>query len=66
MTKSISNIQQAIAAASKVKRKKQVMNSETREVRLIELERLMQEAADNFDFEKAIALREEWFELKKM
>ncbi len=66
VTKSISNIQQAIAAASKVKRKKQGMNSETREVRLIELERLMQEAADSFDFEKAIALREEWFDLKKM
>ncbi len=66
VTKSISNIQQAIAAASKLKRKKPSIDSATRESRLIELERLMQEAADKFDFEKAIALREEWFELKKL
>jgi excinuclease ABC subunit B len=66
VTKSISNIQQAIAAASKHKPKKRTIDPETREARLLELERLMQEAADNFDFEKAIALREEWFELKKL
>lgn len=65
VTKSISNIQQAIAAASKHKPKKRTMDPDTREARLIELERLMQEAADAFDFEKAISLREEWFELKK-
>lgn len=65
VTKSISNIQQAIAAASKIKRKKPGMDSVAREERLVELERLMQEAAEKFDFEKAIALREEWFELKK-
>ena len=32
--------------------------------RLIELERLMQEAAEKFDFETAIALRKEWYALQ--
>jgi len=34
--------------------------------RITELELLMQEAARNFDFERAIELRREWFELKKI
>ncbi len=65
VTKSISKIQQAIAAASKAKRKKHDLDKVTVESRLADLERLMQEAAENFEFEKAIELREEWFELKK-
>lgn len=66
VTKSISKIQKAIADASKIKRKKQsTLSLEEGEKRIIELERLMQEAAETFDFEKAIDLREEWFELKK-
>jgi len=35
------------------------------EARLIELEGLMQEAAERFDFETAIKLRDEWLHLKK-
>ena len=65
VTKSISKIQQAIAAASKTKRKKQFLDKVTIESKLADLEKLMQQAADNFEFEKAIELREEWFELKK-
>ncbi len=65
VTKSISKIQQAIAAASKMKRKRHDLDKVTLETKLEELEKQMQEAAENFDFEKAIELREEWFELKK-
>ena len=65
VTKSISKIQQAIAAASKAKRKKHDIDKVTIESRLVDLEKQMQEAAENFEFEKAIELREEWFELKK-
>jgi excinuclease ABC subunit B len=67
VTKSISQIQQAIKDASKIKRKMpSALPAEERERRMRELERLMQEAADHFDFEKAIQLREEWFELKEL
>lgn len=65
VTKSISKIQQAIAAASKAKKKKHDLDKTTIESRLVDLEKLMQQAAENFEFEKAIELREEWFELKK-
>ena len=65
VTKSISKIQQAIADASKVKRKKHDLDKVTVELKLEELEKRMQDAAENFEFEKAIELREEWFELKK-
>ncbi len=66
VTKSITNIQQAIAAASKGKRqRKKELNADVMHKRLVELERLMQEAAEKFEFEKAIELRQEWLELKK-
>ncbi len=65
VTKSISKIQQAIMAASKSKKKKHDLDKVTIEAKLADLEKLMQEAAENFEFEKAIELREEWFELKK-
>jgi excinuclease ABC subunit B len=65
VTKSISKIQEAIAQASKIKRKLSTLSDEAKEKRIQELEILMQEAAEKFDFEKAIALREEWFTLKK-
>jgi excinuclease ABC subunit B len=65
VTKSISKIQQAIAAASKAKRKTHDMDKVTIESKLEDLEKRMQDAAENFEFEKAIELREEWFELKK-
>lgn len=67
VTKSITNnIQAAIAQASARKRKKQEPKKEVKDVakRLQELETLMQEAAHNLDFERAIALRAEWFELQ--
>lgn len=68
VTKSISKIQQDIAAARNAKRKKQVEEESTGDIaaRLRELELLMQKAADNFEFERAIELREEWLELKKL
>ncbi len=65
VTKSISGIQQAIAAASKLKPRKQLGNQEDIDVKLKELEKRMHKAAENFEFEEAIALRDEWFELKK-
>ncbi len=67
VTKSITNIQKAIAQASAKKRgKKKKMNIKDRSKQIVELEQQMQEAANNFDFEKAIALRDEWMRLKKM
>ena len=65
VAKSISKIQQAIAAASKIKPKKRPGTVEELEEQLKKLEQKMQDAAENFEFEKAIELREEWFELKK-
>lgn len=66
VTKSISNIQQAIAQASEKKRgKKKVQDPEMLQKQIEHLEALMQQAAENMKFEKAIALREQWMELKK-
>ena len=45
--------------------KKHDLDKVTVELKLEELEKRMQDAAENFEFEKAIELREEWFELKK-
>jgi len=68
VTKSISNLQAAIAQASKANKKTskkdQALNPEMRAKRLIDLEKAMQDAAQQLDFEKAIALREEWLKLK--
>lgn len=70
VTKSIaSGLQEAIAAASKSKGKKKAapeMPIADIEKRLADLELRMKEAADNFDFETAISLRNEWFELQKL
>lgn len=69
VTKSISNIQKAIEEASAMgkKRKKeekkaqqQEMSEKEKQARIIELEKLMQQAAQNLDFELAIKLRNEW------
>lgn len=65
VTKSISKIQQAIAAASKIKPKIRTQSVEQIEKQIAVVEKRMHEAAENFEFEKAIQLREEWFELKK-
>lgn len=70
VVKSIVNIQEAIAEASKRKKKKKTAE-ETQTTpndlgaRMLELEAEMREAAEAFDFEKAIALREEWYSLQK-
>ncbi|MDR3550727.1 MAG: excinuclease ABC subunit UvrB [Candidatus Babeliales bacterium] len=66
VTKSIVNIQEAIAKASKSKgskKPKEIIQDPA--LRLIELETLMRQAADAMDFEKAIALRAEWMLLRK-
>jgi excinuclease ABC subunit B len=67
VTKSISKLQAAIALASKGKKtgKKQFQTIEEVVDRISKLEEEMQEAAEAFNFEKAIALRQEWFDLKK-
>lgn len=69
VTKSISKMQQDIAAASKSKKEKRQqvgLDKEMIALKITELEKLMQIAAENFNFEKAIELRQEWFELKKL
>lgn len=67
VTKSIINIQEAIAKASAAKRgkKKEKAAAVDPRLRIIELEKLMSQAAENLEFEKAIAFRAEWMELKK-
>ncbi len=68
VTVSIANIQKLIAQASESKRaKKQKTNLSIAQQheRLVILETEMQEAAQQLNFEKAIALREEWLALKK-
>lgn len=72
VTKSISPMQQAIALASKSRKKKadraeHIIDNAVvldREKRIIELEKEMMNAAEAFDFERAIQLREEWQKLK--
>lgn len=70
VVKSIVNIQEAIAKASnankrsKKKEEKEKVQQDSR-LRMIELEMLMRKAADSLDFERAIAYRAEWMQLKK-
>ena len=66
VVKSIVNIQEAIAKASAAKRTKKKDREALIDpiLRIIELEKLMTIAADSMDFEKAIALRAEWMQLK--
>lgn len=69
VTKSISSLQAAIAKASKGRQKEdkklaQQMSTEEREKRKKQLEQEMLEAAEKLDFEKAIALRDEWMKLQ--
>lgn len=61
VVKSIANIQEAIAQASKhsAKKKKETLSAKQKELRINELQQEMMQAAENLDFEKAIALREE-------
>lgn len=67
VVKSIVNIQEAIAKASAAKRSKKKEREALVDpiLRIIELEKLMVQAADSMDFEKAIAYRAEWMKLKK-
>ena len=67
VTKSITNIQEEIAKASAAKRgkKKDKEQNKDPKLRIIELEKLMRDAADKLDFEKAISMRAEWLQLKK-
>lgn len=69
-SKGISNIQEAIAAASKSKKAKRAEVKEQSEADMLKalanLEVEMQRAAESLNFEKAIQLRAEWRELKEM
>lgn len=66
--KSISSLHQLIAAASKNSRKAKLQSEDKAKLqkRFEDIEKLMHQAAENFEFEKAIELRHEWFELKKI
>ena len=69
VVKSITSIQHAIAQASLQKKKKKVdvieiIPQDLLQKNLAELEYQMHKAAEDFDFEKAIALRAEWFALQ--
>ena len=69
--KSITNIQKLIAEASKSKKQKRqevvekIKDNGSINKRIIELEKAMAIAAEKLDFEKAIAMRAEWMELKQ-
>lgn len=69
VTKSITDLQKAIAEASTYKAKKQKKalpeTPQAIEMRIAEIEVEMSQAAESLDFETAIALRDEWFSLKK-
>ena len=69
VTKSITDLQKAIAEAStyKAKKKKKPLPETPQEIemRIAEIEIEMSQAAESLDFETAIALRDEWFSLKK-
>jgi excinuclease ABC subunit B len=66
VTKSITPLQKAIMDASKTNKKanEKLGHKEILE-KLIKLESEMQAAANNFEFEKAIDLREQWKTLKE-
>ncbi len=69
VTKSILGLQVAKKSKADTKRKKNTQSLSTslqnKTERMVKLEKLMQEAAERFDFETAIALRSEWLTLKK-
>jgi excinuclease ABC subunit B len=63
VTKSISALQAGIAKASKQNRKKEVITTVAIEKQKADLEFQMRKAAEDLDFETAIALREQWLKL---
>lgn len=69
VTKTITDIQKAIAQASEKKRSKkknaELTTPDQIRQRMADIEQAMAIAAEELDFEKAISLRDEWFELKK-
>jgi excinuclease ABC subunit B len=68
VTKSISNLQDAIAQASNFKNKKSKIkpkNAEDAEQLIAQFQEEMQRAAEDLDFEKAIALRDHIVALQK-
>ena len=72
VVKSIVNIQELIAQASKSKKEKTAsakaladkQTNQDSALRILQLEEQMQQAAERLDFETAIALRAEWQQLK--
>lgn len=63
--KSISNLQAAIAQASADKKGKKKVSKQDIALRILEVEQAMKDAADALDFERAIALRKEFIDLKQ-
>jgi len=68
VTKSISKLQEAVANASAKKTKKKTATLDPVQLaqRIEQLETEMQQAAEALNFEKAIALRQQWKELKQL
>ncbi|MGE0009857.1 MAG: excinuclease ABC subunit UvrB [Candidatus Babeliales bacterium] len=70
VTKTITDLQAAIEAASKSNKSKKAREANMSDTdlhkRLVEIEVEMRTAAENLDFEKAIALREEWRRLHSL
>jgi len=70
ITKSISKLQEQIGKASKLGGKKKerivVKNRDEAEILIEQLELQMRQAAENLDFEKAIAIRDKLLELQKL
>ena len=72
VTKSISPIQKAIIEARKGKKKTSTAQEAGKytsadvQKQILDLEAQMQHAAENFNFEEAIALREQWMQLKAL
>jgi excinuclease ABC subunit B len=67
VTKSISKLQEAVAQASERKRskkKREALSVDDKARERAVIEKAMQKAAKELDFEKAIALREQWLELE--
>lgn len=70
VTKSISKMQQAVADAStvtkRIRKKQEREKTDDVYARTLELEKQMKQAAEKFEFERAIELRNEWLKLKKI
>lgn len=70
VTKSISKLQQAIKDASttakRIQKRKEREETDDVYAQIVEIEREMKQAAEKFEFERAIELRNQWLKLKQL